>query len=173
MLSDFYVVLSADYRYQSFTAHVINRLEEAASNYDSQYAALLKLLREKSDQAGGMVRFLTFRLDYNAEEMQRAAAVAIAKSVTAAADFSFTASGQSTSKGPTSMYGPDGRKLSSPNLPSTNAANVSIVSARGAPTSRGAAEPTGRRSLTSEFSSSSALADGAPPRPPRFSTSTK
>jgi hypothetical protein len=154
---------------------VINRLEEAASNYDMQYAALLKLLREKSDQAGGMVRFLTFRLDYNAEDMQRAAAIAVAKSAASLSDTSFAASAQS--KGSTSMYGSDGRKVGSPNLPAGNSANVSFVSARGAPTTRGSVEPSGRRSLASEFSfpsTSSSSTDGAPPRPPsRFAASTK
>lgn len=149
-------------------AHVINRLEEAASNYDVQYAALLKLLREKSDQAGGMVRFLTFRLDYNAEELQRAAAVAEGMST--------TTQGVGKAPGPT-MYGPDGRKLSSPNSSTATVANTSFASTRGVPSSRGGApEPSSRRSLASEFASSSATADGAPPSrqpPSRFSTSMK
>ncbi len=144
-----------------FAVHVVNRLEEAASNYDSQYVALLKLLREKSDQAGGMVRFLTFRLDYNAEELQRAAAVADAIGAT---DTSSTANANA-SKASNVQYGPDGRKVSSPNTSSASVATFLSARTSGGAT---ATAPSGRRSLASEFG---APDTGAPTsRAQRFTT---
>lgn len=45
--------------------YVITRLEEAASEYSRQFGHLMAMLREQGDKAGDIVRYLTFRLDFN------------------------------------------------------------------------------------------------------------
>ena len=45
--------------------YVITRLDEAAADYEKQFEHLLGMLIEEGDKVGEIVRYLTFRLDFN------------------------------------------------------------------------------------------------------------
>lgn len=54
--------------YGGIPDYVIQRLDEAALDYGKQVDALMKLLSEEGDKAGRVLRYLTFRLDFNEYE---------------------------------------------------------------------------------------------------------
>ena len=45
--------------------YVITRLDEAAADYEKQFEIILNMLIEEGDKVGDIVRYLTFRLDFN------------------------------------------------------------------------------------------------------------
>ena len=45
--------------------YVIQRLDEAAKEYGANFEALMRMLKDQGDHAEEILRFLTFRLDFN------------------------------------------------------------------------------------------------------------
>lgn len=46
-------------------AYLVTRLDESVKDYSIQFDILMSMLKDQGEKAGEMVRFLTFRLDYN------------------------------------------------------------------------------------------------------------
>lgn len=46
-------------------AYLITRLDEAVRDYSGQFDLLMAMLKEQGEKAGEILRFLTFRLDFN------------------------------------------------------------------------------------------------------------
>jgi hypothetical protein len=44
---------------------MVNRVEEAIGDYDHHFEKLMAILHEQGERAGDIVRYLTFRLDFN------------------------------------------------------------------------------------------------------------
>jgi gamma-tubulin complex component 3 len=46
-------------------AYLVTRLDESVKDYSIQFDILMSMLKDQGEKAGEMVRFLTFRLDFN------------------------------------------------------------------------------------------------------------
>ena len=46
-------------------AYVITRLDDACADYEKQFETILSMLIDEGDKVGDIVRYLTFRLDFN------------------------------------------------------------------------------------------------------------
>lgn len=46
-------------------AYVITRLEDAAVDFNTRFDDIMITLKEQSEQASDLLRYLTFRLDFN------------------------------------------------------------------------------------------------------------
>jgi len=51
--------------YDGVPAYLVTRLDESVKDYSIQFDILMSMLKEQGEKAGEMVRFLTFRLDFN------------------------------------------------------------------------------------------------------------
>ena len=48
-----------------YVGYMVTRVQDAARDFDVQFDVLMNTLKDQGDRAGGMMRHLTFRLDFN------------------------------------------------------------------------------------------------------------
>jgi hypothetical protein len=54
-------------------AQLVTRIDETVKEYSRQFDALMQTLKEEGEKAGDILRFLTFRLDFNNHHQQQRA----------------------------------------------------------------------------------------------------
>ena len=134
---------------------MITRLEEAASYYDTQFHSLMKSLREKGDQYGGTIRFLTFRLDFNSETIVAASA----EQRSGSPGRRYKDSKASPKADSSNVWGPDGHKLPSFNADSSALLGLSdyVVSKAKISSATPGLKPSSRLGANANSSSSNSL----------------